>query len=86
MSAEQHISILGGGLAGLAVGHFARKHGFTFRIYEAGDEVGGNCRTFCRGDFRFDSGAHRFHDKDAAITNEIRRLLGTSCGGWRCRV
>lgn len=75
MTAEKHVSILGGGLAGLALGHFARKHGLAFRIYEAGGEVGGNCRTFSRGDFRLDSGAHRFHDKDAAMTEEVRHLL-----------
>ena len=33
-----------------------------------GEVVGGNCRTFTCGDFKFDSGAHRFHDKDPDIT------------------
>lgn len=28
------------------------------------------------GDFLFDTGAHRFHDKDASITAEIKQLLG----------
>ncbi len=74
--AHRHLSILGGGLAGLALGFFAREHGFPFRIYEAHEQVGGNCRTFQRDEFRFDSGAHRFHDKDPAITEVVRRLLG----------
>jgi protoporphyrinogen oxidase len=70
------IAILGGGLAGLAVGHYAAKRGCRFSLYEAGSEVGGNCRTFRHENFLFDSGAHRFHDKDAAITAEVRELLG----------
>ncbi len=70
------LTILGGGPAGLAVGYYARKRALPFRILEAGDEVGGNCRTIERGPFRFDTGAHRFHDKDPESTAEVRALLG----------
>jgi protoporphyrinogen oxidase len=70
------IAILGGGLAGLSVGHFAAKRGLPFRLYEGDSEVGGNCRTFRHKDFLFDSGAHRIHDKDPTITDEIRSLVG----------
>ena len=27
-------------------------------------------------DFRFDTGAHRFHDKDPQVTEEVKNLLG----------
>ncbi|MEI7731287.1 MAG: FAD-dependent oxidoreductase [Verrucomicrobiota bacterium] len=77
MNEMKPIAILGGGLAGLAVGHYAAKRGIPFRLYEAGAEPGGNCRTFRHKDFLFDSGAHRWHDKDAAITEDIRNLLGS---------
>lgn len=70
------LSILGGGIAGLSAGHFARKKGLPFRIYEAAETVGGNCRTFEYEGFHFDSGAHRFHDKDPMMTRELRGLLG----------
>ena len=70
------ITILGGGLAGLAVGYYAKKKGSPFTIYEAGNQIGGNCVTIKHGDFLFDSGAHRFHDKDAEVTKEIKMLLG----------
>ena len=73
---NSHISILGGGLAGLSVGYYANKNGIPFTIYEAGDRVGGNSVTFRHGDFLFDSGAHRFHDKDDEITEEIKTLVG----------
>ncbi len=71
-----HVTILGGGLGGLGVGYYASRGDIPFTVYEAGARVGGNCVTLRRGDFRFDSGAHRFHDKDPEITTEMRKLLG----------
>lgn len=68
--------ILGGGPAGLAAGYHARKCGWDFSLLEAGGEIGGNCRTLRLGDFRFDTGAHRLHDKDPEVTGEIKQLLG----------
>jgi protoporphyrinogen oxidase len=73
---ENHITILGGGPAGLAAGYFARKKGLPFTIYESGSKPGGNAITIQDGEFRFDTGAHRFHGKDPEITQEIQRLLG----------
>ena len=70
------LTILGGGAAGLAAGYFAARRGLPFTLFEAGDEVGGNCRTLSLGPFRFDTGAHRFHDRDPLVTREIRALLG----------
>lgn len=83
------IHILGGGPAGLTTGYYAKKHGISnFSIFEAGEHAGGNCRTLkikgtdCQfrtsqsGDFRFDTGAHRFHDKDPQVTEEVKNLLG----------
>lgn len=82
------LHILGGGPAGLTTGYYAKKHSLNFTIFEAGEHVGGNCRTLkikgtdCRprvsqnGDFRFDTGAHRFHDKDPQVTEEVKNLLG----------
>ena len=84
-----NLHILGGGPAGLTTGYYAKKHGFpNFTIFEAGENAGGNCRTLrikradCKfsilqkGDFRFDTGAHRFHDKDPQVTQEVKTLLG----------
>ena len=76
----EDITILAGGPAGLAVGYYARKQGVPFAIYEAADRVGGNCitlkQTLEEGDFLFDSGAHRLHDKDEEVTQEVKDLLG----------
>lgn len=68
--------ILGGGIAGLSVGYFARKQNLPFTIYEASSQAGGNAVTFRFGDFLFDSGAHRLHDKDNLSTTEVQSLLG----------
>jgi protoporphyrinogen oxidase len=71
-----HIAILGGGPAGLAVGYYAKKNQLPFTVYESGCAIGGNCITLKHGDFLFDSGAHRFHDKDVEATKEMKELLG----------
>jgi protoporphyrinogen oxidase len=76
VTAPPFVSILGGGPAGLAAGYFARQRGWSSQIFEAGDRVGGNCATIEIGPFRFDLGAHRFHDKDPEITAIVRSLLG----------
>ncbi|MCG9127055.1 FAD-dependent oxidoreductase [Candidatus Poribacteria bacterium] len=70
------IHILGGGPAGLTTGYYAKKHNFNFLIYEAGEQVGGNCRTLQIDNFLFDTGAHRFHDKDPEATEVVKELLG----------
>lgn len=70
------LTILGGGMAGLAVGYYAKKNQLPFTIYEGKGRPGGNTVTFHHDVFSFDSGAHRLHDKNAEITKEIKNLLG----------
>jgi protoporphyrinogen oxidase len=70
------LTILGGGPAGLAVGHYAHRAGLGFALYERSPELGGLCRTLECGAHRYDTGAHRFHDRDAEITRDVRTLLG----------
>jgi protoporphyrinogen oxidase len=72
----QSLAILGGGPGGLAAGYYARKNNLPFTVYEAEDRAGGNCITLKRGEFFFDSGAHRFHDKIPDITAEVKELMG----------
>ncbi len=76
MMKNTDIHILGGGPAGLTAGYYAKKKELSFLIFEAGKQVGGNCRTLQLYDFRFDTGAHRFHDKDPDVTKEVLDLLG----------
>lgn len=58
------------------MGLYGRRAGLDVRLLEANDTVGGNARTLQMGPFRYDTGAHRFHDKDAAITANVMALLG----------
>lgn len=55
---------------------YARKAGIPFSLFEASEKVGGNCTTLSWGEFRYDTGAHRFHDKDHGVTRDLRELLG----------
>ena len=70
------LTILGGGIAGLAVAHHAEKLGLDYALLEANARLGGNCITLEHDGFRFDSGAHRLHNKAPGVTRELGRLLG----------
>lgn len=71
------IHIVGGGPAGLSLGYYAKKLNINVNIFEASDSIGGNCKTIIDGDFRYDTGAHRLHDKNKSITKEIKLLIGS---------
>jgi protoporphyrinogen oxidase len=72
----RHLTVLGGGITGLAAGYYAWGHGLPATVYEAHRLPGGLSVTFAHDAFLFDSGAHRFHDKDPAITQDVRAVLG----------
>jgi protoporphyrinogen oxidase len=71
-----HLTILGGGPAGLGAAFYALERGIPFALFERAAELGGLCRTYSFGEHRYDSGAHRFHDRDREITADVQRLLG----------
>jgi protoporphyrinogen oxidase len=73
---EAPLTILGGGPAGLAVAHYAERAGLAFALFERASTLGGLCRTLQCGEHRYDTGAHRFHDRDPEITADVRALLG----------
>jgi protoporphyrinogen oxidase len=69
------LTILGGGPAGLGTAFYAHRAGIPFALYERSAELGGLCRTLRCGEHRYDCGAHRFHDRDTDITNDVRSIL-----------
>jgi len=73
---KRQLTILGGGLAGLSAGYYAKQADFPLIVLEAGSEVGGNGRTLDFNGFYMDTGAHRFHDKQPDITSDIKRIMG----------
>ena len=70
------LTILGGGPAGLGTALYAHREGLPFLLFEKSTQLGGLCRTLTLGEHSYDCGAHRFHDRDADITNDIRAMLG----------
>ena len=68
--------ILGAGPAGLASAYYAKKCEIPAMLYESSNTVGGNCKTIVDGDYRYDTGAHRFHDKLDHATKEVQELIG----------
>jgi len=70
------LTILGGGPAGVGVAFYAHRAGIPFTLYERAARFGGLCRTYECGVHRYDSGAHRFHDRDREVTADVRALLG----------
>ena len=70
------VQIIGGGPAGLAAGYYAKRSNIPIKIFEGSNEIGGNCRTLSFGEFKYDTGAHRFHDKNNDVTKVIKNLLG----------
>jgi len=71
-----HLAILGGGPAGLGVAFYARRAGLPFTLFEGSPELGGMCRTLRCGEHLYDCGAHRFHDRDPEITQDLLALMG----------
>ncbi len=76
MKHSPQIIILGGGPAGMGVGYYCYKNKIKFKLFEMSSEVGGNCKTFRYHNFKYDSGAHRFHDKDNQTTKDIISIMG----------
>jgi len=73
---DKHVTILGGGPAGLATAYFAKKHSIDYDLYELKDQFGGNCVTIKHKGHLFDSGAHRLHDVNKDVTEVYKDLLG----------
>jgi protoporphyrinogen oxidase len=70
------LAIMGGGPAGLGVAFYAHRAGMPFVLFEGSSELGGICRTLRCGEHLYDSGPHRFHDRDPEITRDVIGLLG----------
>lgn len=70
-----HLIIVGAGMAGLSAAFEAASLGAAFDVYERLPRVGGLVTTFDEGGFRFDSGAHRLHDRVPDVTGRLRSLL-----------
>lgn len=77
---DEHIIILGGGVAGLATGLELARRGRRVAVIEKGRVAGGLAQTFeyetPAGVFRFDIGGHRFHSHKPEIIGWVKELMG----------
>ncbi len=73
---QKKVIILGGGLAGLAAGFELTKNKFDVTVIEKWSEVGGLARTIKVGDFKFDTGPHRWYTKSDMVNKWMLALLG----------
>lgn len=77
---DEHIVILGGGVAGLASGLELARRGRQVTVLEKGRVAGGLAQTFeyatPAGVFRFDIGGHRFHSHKPEIIGWVKALMG----------
>ena len=53
---DQSVIIIGAGVAGLTAAKFLKEYGFSVKIFEASDGVGGRVRTFKKDGFLLDKG------------------------------
>lgn len=75
-----HLTILGGGPAGLAVGYYANLQGYIPQIIEASQRAGGNCVTLNQThegqEYKYDLGAHRLQSNIPEVIDLVREWLG----------
>ena len=66
--------VVGGGAAGISAAFWLQRAGVEVRVLEAGDAVGGRCRTVTQGDYRFDIGAGALPDTYDAVLRLVAAL------------
>jgi phytoene desaturase len=75
--AEKSIIIIGGGLAGLATGCYARMNGYRAQILEHHSEAGGVAKAWHHGDYLIDGGVHYLMGhRPGSACHELYRELG----------
>lgn len=70
-----HIIVLGGGLAGLTAAYELAKAGKKVTVIERNSDIGGLARTITVGNFKFDTGPHRWYTKSDMVNNWMLNLL-----------
>jgi len=72
---KKGIIIIGGGITGLTAAHHLSLEGFSVKLFEREEDVGGLCHTFQKEDFTYDYGPHHIHTTDEKILKEIKDIL-----------
>jgi phytoene dehydrogenase-like protein len=78
------VIIVGGGIAGLAAGIYARKSGFETVIFESGLVPGGNCTGWRRKGYFFEGGMHWLTGSSPSqMLNKVWHEVGALSGASR---
>ena len=77
MNEQKNVVVLGGGVAGLAMGYFLSRDGkYKVTVLEQAPITGGLCASFRHDGFVLDHGAHKLYSAIPGILDEIRGLMG----------
>ena len=74
MTARPRVAVVGAGAAGVSAAFWLRRSGAEVTVYEAGDRVGGRCRTIVRDGYRFDVGAGALPSTGKALLRLVDAL------------
>jgi protoporphyrinogen oxidase len=72
---QKSVLILGAGVAGLACAYELAQKGFKVTVFEKYNFIGGLAATLQVGEFRFDTGPHRWYAKNDEVNDWMLRLL-----------
>jgi protoporphyrinogen oxidase len=70
------IVVLGGGVAGLAAGHYLARDGHAVTVVERAPVTGGLCGSFQSHGFTLDYGPHKLYSVVPGILDELRAIMG----------
>lgn len=73
---ERSILIVGGGIAGLSAGYYARLNGYRTSLFEKHSIPGGLCTAWKRKDYTFDISMHMLTGAVSGPFNEMWREMG----------
>ena len=77
MKTKKKAVVLGGGIAGLAMGyHLVRENDFDVTVLEGSDRVGGLCGSFQHNGFVLDYGAHKLYSTIPGNLDRITAFMG----------
>lgn len=73
---SKKIVIIGGGLSGCTIAYLFHQSGYNnIIIIEKDDDIGGLCRTYKKGDNKYEFGPHVFHSDKPDVSEIAKKLM-----------